>query len=142
MRYVISILFLIASITFVGSTMASPPGKTVEYPDGEQGKVIFDGSTHSVKQGMKCFDCHPKFFQMKKGLFKMTKEDHGNATKGCGICHNGKKAFSQSDKASCGKCHKKTGITGEETLKEKSATEKENVSEEKTGTEDIEEKQE
>lgn len=99
---------LVIAIVFVGSAIASGPGKSVEYPDGELGKVIFNGDTHGIKQGMKCPDCHPKLFQMKKGSFKMTKEDHGDTTKGCGICHNGEKAFSQSNEADCIKCHKKS----------------------------------
>ncbi|MEW6569845.1 MAG: c(7)-type cytochrome triheme domain-containing protein [Nitrospirota bacterium] len=105
MKITVMSVLLIIAIAFVGSAIASGPGKTVEYPGGEQGKVIFKGDTHGVKQGMKCPDCHPKLFQMKKGSLKMTKEDHGDTTKGCGVCHNGEKAFSQSNEADCGKCH-------------------------------------
>ncbi len=104
MRNLILILSLLVVIAFVGSAMAVGPGKTVEYTGGEAGKVIFNGSTHSTAQGMKCPDCHPKLFEMKKGAFKMLKEDHGKAI-GCGACHNGTKAFSQSDEKECGKCH-------------------------------------
>jgi c(7)-type cytochrome triheme protein len=43
---------------------------------------------------------------MKKGDSKMTQAAFGEG-KYCGTCHNGKKAFSASDKASCSKCHKK-----------------------------------
>lgn len=99
---------LILAIVFAGSTMASGPGKSVEYPGGELGKVTFSGDTHGINQGMKCPDCHPKLFPMKKYSFKMTKEDHSDTTKGCGVCHNGEKAFSQSNEADCTKCHKKT----------------------------------
>lgn len=108
MRLTILSLILVVAIAFVGSALASGPGKTVEYAGGEAGKVIFSGDTHGVKQGMKCPDCHPKIFAMKKGAFKMTKEDHGKKA-GCGTdgCHDGKKAFSQSTEADCVKCHKK-----------------------------------
>ena len=99
-------LSMLIAIAFVSSAMAVPPGKTVEYPGGDQGKVTFSGDTHGMKQGMKCADCHPKPFGMKKGSFKETKEDHGKDVY-CGICHNGTKAFSQSDEKACGKCHKK-----------------------------------
>jgi len=108
MRLSILLLCFIVAIAFVGIAIASPPGKTVEYAGGEQGKVIFDGNTHSVAQGMKCPDCHPKLFPMKKGVLKMTLEDHGKGT-GCGACHNGTQAFSQSDEAACAKCHKVAG---------------------------------
>jgi c(7)-type cytochrome triheme protein len=100
------ILCLIVSVAFIGIALASPPGKTVEYAGGDVGKVIFDGSTHSVAQGMKCPDCHPKLFPMKRGVYKMTKEDHASEN-GCGACHNGTAAFSQTDEADCMKCHKK-----------------------------------
>jgi c(7)-type cytochrome triheme protein len=100
------VLILVVAVAFVGSAMAVPPGKTVEYPAGDQGKVIFSGDTHGMKQGMKCADCHPKPFAMKKGAFKMTKEDHAKPDL-CGKCHDGTKAFSQTVAADCCKCHKK-----------------------------------
>ena len=104
---IIGILFTIfLFLTVSGSALAVGPGKSIEYPDGEQGKVIFKGDTHGMKQGMKCNDCHPSLFGMKKGEFKMTQEGHADTTKGCGVCHNGEKAFSQTDPESCGKCHK------------------------------------
>lgn len=106
MKLTTLILTILVAIAFVGSAMAVGPGKTVEYAGGDQGKVIFKGDTHGMKQGMKCPDCHPKPFAMKKGAFKMTKEDHGKPDY-CGKCHDGTKAFSQSTEADCGKCHMK-----------------------------------
>src|SRR4030043_675965 len=112
MRFTILLLTLVVTIAFVGSAIATPPGKTVEYAGGEQGKVVFNGDTHGMKQGMKCPDCHPKPFAMKKGAFKMTKEDHGKPDF-CGKCHDGTKAFSQSTEADCVKCHKKAAVEAE-----------------------------
>lgn len=106
MRKLIFVLTIFMAIAFIGSAMAVQSGKSIEYAGGEAGKVIFNGDTHGMKQGMKCNDCHPKPWAMKKGSFKMTKEDHGN-TDYCGKCHNGEKAFSQSTEADCGKCHMK-----------------------------------
>ncbi len=106
MKIVTIVLSLLAAFALVGSAMAAAPGKTVEYAGGEAGKVIFKGDTHGPAQGMKCTDCHPKPFAMKKGAFKMTKEDHGKPDF-CGKCHDGQKAFSQSTEADCGKCHMK-----------------------------------
>ena len=102
---------LFIAIAFVGSAMAVGPGKTVEYAGGDSGKVVYSGDTHGPAQGLKCADCHPKPFGMKKGSFKMTKEDHGKPDY-CGKCHdgkehNGKVVFSQSAETDCGKCHKK-----------------------------------
>lgn len=102
MKALILGLTLLVAIAFVGNAMATAPGKTVEYEGGEAGKVIFSGDTHKVN---KCSDCHPKIFQMKKGSFKMPKEDHV-PEKFCGTCHDGTKAFAQ-DEANCVKCHKK-----------------------------------
>ena len=105
MRITVLLVTILVAVAFVGSAFATPAGKTVEFAGGAQGKVVFDGKTHADK-GLKCNDCHTKLFQMKKGTFKMTKEDHGN-DKGCGACHNGTKAFDVKAKDSCAKCHKK-----------------------------------
>lgn len=104
MRVLTTMLTLLIAIAFVGSAMAVPAGKTIEYAGGAAGKVVFDGKVHADK-GNKCNDCHTKIFPMKKGGTKITKADHV-AGKFCGTCHDGKKAFAQ-DEANCGKCHKK-----------------------------------
>lgn len=103
---VLTILLTVAiAVMFIGSAMAVPPGKTIEYEGGQPGKVIFDGKTHADK-GLKCTECHTKIFPMKKGTIKM-KMDEINAGKYCGECHNGTKSFKASDPANCAKCHKK-----------------------------------
>ena len=104
MRIITTVLTLIIAVMFVGSAMAVPPGKTVEF-DNPGGKVVFDGKVHADK-GLKCNDCHTKIFKMKKGSEKITMADM-NAGKNCGTCHNGEKAFKSSDAANCGKCHTK-----------------------------------
>ncbi len=106
MKILTAILAVVIAVVFVGSAMAVPPGKTVEFQDGSAGKVIFDGKVHAEK-GLKCNDCHTKIFPMKKsptGTFNMASMKEG---KNCGACHNGTKAFSTSDPANCAKCHKK-----------------------------------
>lgn len=105
MRVLTTILAIMIAIVFVGSAMAVPPGKTVEFSGGAMGKVVFDGKLHADK-GLKCNDCHTKIFQMKKGTAHMKMADI-NAGKFCGACHNGTKAFKSSDAANCAKCHKK-----------------------------------
>lgn len=112
MKITTIILSVFVAIVFFGTALAVVPGKTVEYAGGDTGKVIFKGDTHSAKQGMKCNDCHPKPFVFKKGSFKMTLEDHYKA-ENCGVCHDGKKAFSQSTDADCGKCHIKASAEPE-----------------------------
>lgn len=105
MRLVIALIAIAIAVVFIGSAMAVPPGKTVEFAGGGAGKVVFDGKIHADK-GLKCNDCHTKIFQMKKGAVKITMADM-NAGKNCGECHNGTKAFKSSDAANCAKCHKK-----------------------------------
>lgn len=104
MKIVSIIISVFVAVAFVGTALAVLPGKSVEYEGGWAGKVIFKGDTHGAKQGMKCNDCHPKPFGMKKGTFKMSLEDHAKA-ENCGICHDGKRAFSQTAESDCGKCH-------------------------------------
>ncbi len=101
-------LILLLSLTgfFLGvESFAVPPGKTVEFKDGSAGKVVFSGSIHSEK-GLKCADCHPKIFPMKRTTEELKMSDL-NTGKYCGECHNGKRAFATSDPNSCSKCHKK-----------------------------------
>lgn len=105
MRILTMVVAILVAVVFVGSAMAVPPGKSVEWDGKGNGKVVFDGKAHADK-GLKCNDCHTKIFQMKKGTAKITMADL-NAKKLCGECHNGTKAFATSDKANCAKCHKK-----------------------------------
>ena len=99
------ILVILIAVAFVGNVMAVPGGKTVEFAGGDKGKVVFDGKAHADK-GLKCAECHPKIFPMKKGTTKITMAEM-NAGKFCGECHNGTKAFKSGDEANCAKCHKK-----------------------------------
>jgi c(7)-type cytochrome triheme protein len=98
------VLAVVIAVAFVSSVMAVPAGKTVEFAGATAGKVVFDGKTHADK-GLKCNDCHPKIFQMKKGTTKITAPH--KAGEFCASCHDGKKAPSAMDEANCAKCHKK-----------------------------------
>ena len=42
-KIMILALTIMAVVMFVGSALAVPAGKTVEYPGGAHGKVVFDG---------------------------------------------------------------------------------------------------
>ena len=115
MRLTVLFLTFIVSVAFVGSVFAVAPTKSVEFPGGKDGKVVFEGKTHAGA-GLKCNECHTKIFKMKKrgaeGSAKMTMADM-TAGKFCGACHDGekvfkgKKVFKADDKANCVKCHKK-----------------------------------
>lgn len=99
------VIMIVAVVSFAlaVTAFAVPAGKTVEFAGGGAGKVVFDGKAHADK-GLKCADCHPGVFKMKKGDAKITMADI-NAGKSCGTCHkDGGKAFAAKD---CAKCHKK-----------------------------------
>jgi len=99
---VIAIIVIVTLVLSV-SAFAVPSGKTVDYAGGGAGKIVFDGKIHADK-GLKCADCHPGVFKMKKGAEPITMANM-NAGKACGTCHKeGGKAFSAKD---CAKCHKK-----------------------------------
>jgi c(7)-type cytochrome triheme protein len=101
---VVAIVMIVTFVLSV-SAFAVPAGKTAEFDGKGAGKVVFDGKTHADK-GLKCADCHPGNFKMKKGDAVLTMKDM-EAGKNCGACHNGTKAFGVKDAASCAKCHKK-----------------------------------
>jgi c(7)-type cytochrome triheme protein len=106
MKLEVFFLILVLASAFISSDgFAVPSGKTVEFKDGSAGKVIFSGTTHAEK-GLKCMDCHPKIFPMKKTTEEL-KMSEMNAGKYCGECHNGKKAFATNNPADCSKCHKR-----------------------------------
>jgi len=67
--------------------------------------VVFSHESHVNQHKVKCTDCHPKIFKTKKSDLKMTQADFAQG-KYCGVCHDGKKAFSAQEKADCAKCHK------------------------------------
>ena len=104
MKFAAMLAVVLMAVLSIGSSMAVPVGKAVEYAGGPSGKVIMEGKQHA---GLKCPECHPKIWQMKKGAgMKMAEM---NAGKLCGTCHNGAKgqSFKTSDPANCAKCHKK-----------------------------------
>src|SRR4030042_6912852 len=90
MRLIKFVLTLVIAVAFAGNTLAVSSGKTAEYAGGSNGKVIFDGKSHAEKN-LKCSECHPKIFPMKKGETITMAEM--NAGKNCGGCHNGEKGF-------------------------------------------------
>ena len=88
---VIAVLVIVTFVLSV-SAFAVPAGKTVEFDGKGAGKVVFDGKMHADK-GLKCADCHPGVFKMKKGADVITMADI-----------NAGKAFAPKE---CAKCHKK-----------------------------------
>ncbi len=102
MKLTATIITLVAALAFMGTAIASMPGKTVEYGGGALGQVVFDGKSHA-DAGLSCAACHPDLFSMKVEA-KMTMADH-NAGTYCFSCHQaGGSAFPSTD---CAKCHQK-----------------------------------
>ncbi len=102
MKKVAILITVFIAVAFIGSALAVPAGKTIDYPGGALGKVVFDGKTHA-DAGNKCTDCHSGIFQMKKNVTKITAPHKPGEL--CGSCHNGEKGFDQA--GNCAKCHKK-----------------------------------
>lgn len=102
MRKIAILVTFIVAIAFIGTAMAVPPGKSMEF-SSPMGKVTFDGKIHA-DAGKKCNDCHTKIFPMKKSAKLGMKAPH-QPGKFCGTCHDGSVAFAQ--KGNCQKCHKR-----------------------------------
>lgn len=99
--------FMIVTILFLSSSvvLAVPAKKTLEFSNSPMGLVTFDGTVHK-EAGNKCKDCHNKgmFPKMKQGTVKITMNEI-YASKLCGVCHNGGRAFDV--KSNCNRCHVK-----------------------------------
>ncbi len=96
---------IVVVLAFTMTAFAVPSGKTVEFSPMGAGKVVFSGKVHA-DHGLKCSNCHPAIFKMKKGADAITMKDI-NDGKFCGTCHNGTKAFATNNAANCAKCHMK-----------------------------------
>ncbi len=69
--------------------------------------VTFSHQKHADAKVTNCMDCHaPGKFQMKKGGTTGITMAAMNEGKVCGACHNGQRAFSVKDAATCTRCHK------------------------------------
>lgn len=83
---------------------AVPPGKVLVFSGGAQGKVVFNGTSHS-EAGYWCSNCHTEIFSINPPeRIKISLGDHVPGRL-CGVCHNGAKTFSVDDKKTCGRCH-------------------------------------
>lgn len=85
---------------WAASVMAVPAHRSLTYPDGENGPVVFQGKNH--RQG--CSECHRKgiFPVMRQGSETITMEKIDGGTQ-CGSCHNGQQAFASD--GNCTRCH-------------------------------------
>jgi c(7)-type cytochrome triheme protein len=101
------VLAMAVVMTLAFATLGFSLKKDIEFKTvGDEGKVTFSHEIHTEKKGMKCNECHPKLFKMKKGDDTVTMAAIKEG-KFCGSCHDGKKAFDANAADNCGKCHKK-----------------------------------
>lgn len=68
------------------------------------GDVVFSHEVHVDGNNLDCTGCHDKLYTNSKQHRKVTMKQMLKG-KSCGVCHNGKKAFSV--KGDCARCHKK-----------------------------------
>ena len=103
MRTLLTTIITVLAIGFYSLASAVPPGMDVEYTKSPMGKVVFSGQLHADK-GKKCEDCHPKLFEQKKGVAKISMDEHQKGENFCFACHNDKVSFKAD--GNCNRCHK------------------------------------
>ena len=112
-KSILALAIVAGLIAFVGTLVIHQAWAQVkgpadfEFAGGGAGKVIYSHEKHSAKNP-KCTDCHTKIFKMAKGQRSAPKMADMNNGQACGVCHNGKVAFSVKEQANCGKCHRKS----------------------------------
>lgn len=75
--------------------------KDIEFKIKGIAPAIFSHSFHT--QAYTCKDCHTKTFPYRTVVGKVSMDDMAKG-KSCGVCHNGKEAFSSN--GDCARCHK------------------------------------
>ena len=85
----------------VGQCVKCHPFRDKNYAVKDAGDVTFSHDLHKGMYG--CAECHPRYYKPGKGnpTVSMTQME---ARKSCGVCHDGKTAFTV--KENCARCHK------------------------------------
>lgn len=101
MRLFIIVLALVGLTAMTGFTAVG--GGDIVFKDDKAGNVLFSHDIH-VAVGQKCTDCHDALYttNAKHKKVAMAQMRQGQS---CGVCHDGKKAFSVT--GDCKTCHKK-----------------------------------
>jgi c(7)-type cytochrome triheme protein len=91
-------------VVFFGSVAYAGVGGGDITIKNEGGNVVFSHENHVEGAGLKCQDCHAKWYTNTKQHKAVTMKamEQGQS---CGTCHNGKTAFSVKD--NCESCHTK-----------------------------------
>ncbi len=99
--WVISSLILL--LLFTGMAIGRVGGGDITYSPKKAKSVVFSHDFHSKELGLACQKCHPNLYVTKEKDKSVTMTEM-NQGKSCGVCHNGKEAF--TSKGNCSKCHK------------------------------------
>ncbi|HET7292694.1 MAG TPA: c(7)-type cytochrome triheme domain-containing protein [Vicinamibacteria bacterium] len=68
------------------------------------GPVRFDHRTHAERVANKCVSCHPQTFSILRPTRRASHAEM-EASRSCGVCHDGKVAFGVQDAERCETCH-------------------------------------
>ncbi len=92
------------SINPLDRPLKTPPDVTFPVQAGSPGPVTFSHERHlSFQAGPDCTPCHQKAFSLLRHAADPLKMETMSRGESCGLCHNGKQAFSASDQ--CDRCH-------------------------------------
>lgn len=92
-----------AVLLIAGGAFAATGGGDIPIKS-KGGQVLFSHELHVDDAGIACQACHPDPFLSVRQHKKTTMKEMQKG-KSCGVCHDGKKAFSV--KGGCSKCHAK-----------------------------------
>src|SRR6185369_10380867 len=97
-------LIMLAILTMLPVLSAAKETKDIPFTFKNAEPVIFSHDLHLEKYKNNCKICHNAIFNIKqKKKYTMAEME---ATKSCGACHTGVKAFSIKDEKFCTRCHK------------------------------------
>ena len=102
MKRVLAVMLLV--LILASSGFGRVGGGDVLYPLKKGGNVTFSHENHVAGVGLSCTACHPTPYVTSKRHSHTTMADMQKG-KSCGLCHDGKQAFSV--KGDCQKCHSK-----------------------------------
>lgn len=94
----------LAVLLIAASAGAVTGGGEIVFTVPGMASVLFSHEHHVTKVKLRCSECHYHLFtnRAQHKVVGMAAMEKG---KSCGACHDGKRAFSVSDKKRCASCH-------------------------------------
>jgi c(7)-type cytochrome triheme protein len=102
MRKVLAVILFV--LCLAPSGFGRVGGGDVQFSLKKGGDVTFSHENHVAGVGLSCTACHPTPYTTGAKHVRVTMAEMQKG-RSCGLCHNGKKAFSV--KKDCQKCHSK-----------------------------------